>query len=497
MSIKVDKEKLKAMSREDKLRLYDLIQKKKEIQKEQRDIFTPHPGQMEVAKSKATIRFVSAGNGWGKTSYAVNELIWAMEGFNPIKNEYTKAPCTVVVVLDAPIKVADVWRKELLKWYNVAKITENKHGHPYVTEWIWPNGSQTKFMFHQQEQLAFESIEINGGVIYDEIPSRNVFVALSRGQRTKNSTPFQLLIGTPTHSAWARTDLYEPWTRNENPDVECFRGSTDENKANLAEGYLEKFSRLLTDDEKKVRLQGEFFDLGGLALAHLFKDSVHIIDDFSIPHYWPVIIAIDPHPSKSHVAVALAIEPDTGRKLVVKELAAKSTAKQFALQLLEFSKNLKVVDWVCDSLGQADTTGGEGFKSFIQVLNECGIRVRATTYEEKLDEEWIERIRGALEVPIEADNFGQKIPQLRVFKGCSGTIKDVKNVAWMRYKHLADNKPKLDISNKDFLACVKYALAAASKILPGGRREKPLSLGGSQGKSNVSIRARYFDKRRI
>ena len=148
----IDINKVKAMSREDKLKLYDLIQKKKEIQKEKRDAFTPHPGQKAVAVSDAVIRFVSAGNGWGKTSYSVNELIWAMEGFNPVKNKYTKVPCTVVVVLDAPIKVADVWRKELSKWYNLAKLTENKHGHPYVTEWVWPNGSTTKFMFHQQEQ---------------------------------------------------------------------------------------------------------------------------------------------------------------------------------------------------------------------------------------------------------------------------------------------------------------------------------------------------------
>ncbi len=492
---RVDIKKIEAMSKEEKLRLYDLIQQKKEIEKTKRNVFIPHEGQMPIALSKAKVRFVSAANGFGKTSYSVNELKWAMEGFNPIRNEYTKCPCTVVVVLDSPAKVKDVWTKELSKWYNLEKLQQNKNGHPYVTEWVWPNGSITKFMFHEQNDLAFESIEIDGGVIYDEIPSRNIFVALSRGQRTKGSKPFQLLIGTPTHAAWARVDLYEVWERGENSDLECFHGSTYQNEANLAEGYLESFTRLLSEDEKKVRLHGEFFDIGGLALAHLYKDSVHKVEAFTLPQDWPCIVAIDPHGSKKHHAVLLAIDPRNGKKFVVKELALKVLAEQFAVTLLEWSRGYRIIDWICDSAGQAEMTGGNGFKSFVQVLRDCGIRVRATTYEEKDDEQWIERIRSELAIPIETDNYGQLLPNLRIFAECQGLIKDIRNVAWLKYKNLAENKPKLDITSKDYLSCLKYALASAANIMPHGQQAKPIRLGGQNSAKSVSIRSRYMSRR--
>jgi hypothetical protein len=489
-SSKISTEKLAAMSKEDKLKLYDLIQKKKEFQKNKRESFRPNTAQLPVVKSSKKIRFFAGGNGSGKTTLAVNEVIWAAEGINPVTNVFTRVPSNNVVVLDNPTKVENVWKKELGKWYNLEKIQQNKHGHPYVTEWVFENGSRVQFIFHAQEMLVVEGIEADGLIIYDEPPPRQVFIGLSRGQRTKNSNPRTLIIGTPLAQSWLRQEIWEPWEKGENPDIECFRGSTEQNKANLAEGYIDSFSRLLTESEKRVRLHGEFWDIGGLALAHLFKESVHIIEDFSVPNDWPCIVAIDPHPQKKHVAIMLAIDPRTSRKYVVKEVAEKMVAADFAEMLLNWARGYRVIDWVSDSLGAADMTGGDGFKSFIQVLNDFGIRVRSTTYEEKGDDLWIERIRSALAIPKESDNFGEVIPALRIFRTCDRIVKDIQNVAWLRYKNLEENKPKLDISNKDYLATLKYALAAAAGIKPRGQEARAVKLGSKR--SGVSIRERYM-----
>jgi hypothetical protein len=371
-------------------------------------------------------------------------------------------------------------------------VEQLKNGKPYVNELVFSNGSRIVFMFHDQDELIWEGVEIDWA-IYDEPPPRHAFIGLSRGQRTKGSKPWQLLIATPISAAWIRTDLYEPWLSGDSPDVEFFRGNTHENEKNLAAGYIKRFSNLLSEDEKKIRLEGQFFDLGSLALAHLFKDATHIVPpSVKIEREWPVIVAIDPHPSKNNVASALAIDPRTGYKYMIGEIAAKLTARPFAHELLAWSKNWRVVDWVCDSLGSADLTGGEGFKSFIQILNDCGIRVRATTYEEKDDEKWIERIQAALELPEQLDNFGQQVPQLRVSASCTNTIKDIKNVSWLKYKGLNENKPKLDISNKDYLACLKYALAASSSLALGARPQPTIRMGQGHASRPVGIRARYF-----
>lgn len=487
---KVDIKKLSAMTKEQKLALYDTIQKKKESQKNKRDLFIPNEAQLPVSQSEAKIRFFAGGNGSGKSTLLTNEHIWMAEGYNPILKKYTKVPATIAVVVDSPIKIKDVHLKEMAKWYNVDKLQLLKNGKPSVNEIVWPNGSRTIYYTHDQDPMVFESTE-QDYILIDEPCPEHIFIAMSRGQRTKNANPKTFIVGTPIAQSWLRTKIWDPWEKNENPDIECFRGSTEQNRKNLAVGFIESFSRLLTAEEKRVRLEGEFWDIGGLALAHLFKDSTHKIESFKISQDWPCIVAIDPHPQKPNIACCLAIDPRTGYKYVVRELESKTLARDFAIELIEMTRGLRVVDWVSDSLGSADMTGGEGFKSFIQILNECGLRVRATTFEEKDDGDWIERIREALAIPIESDNFGETIPNLRVFSSCDKMIKDIKNVSWIKVKKTNDNRDKLDISNKDFLACLKYALAAASNIRPSGQQARSIKLG-SGGK--VSIRERYMKR---
>lgn len=456
---KINIPKLEGMTKEEKLALYDRLQLKKKLDKRTRARFMPHKGQLPVCKSDKYIRLVTAGNGFGKTSLGVNEALWAAEGFHPVKKIYTKTPSVGIVVLDSPMKVKEVHLKEMDKWVDLSEVEQIKNGKPYVNELVFKNGSRILFMFHEQEDATFESMEMDW-VIYDEPPLKRIFTALSRGQRTKGSKPWTLIIGTPLAAAWLRQDLFEPWERGERDDVECFRGSTEQNKDNLKEGYIEQFSKLLSEEEKKIRLEGQWFDLGGLALKHLIKPEIHYIPKFAWPADDPVVIAIDPHPSKAHCAVAIGRSKRTKRRYVIGELSAKATAKDFAVRLMEWSREWKVVDWVVDSLGSSDGTGNDGFKSFIQVLKDCGIRCRATSFEDKSDEAWIDRIRTVLEVPEEADNYGERLPKLQFFDSCYNVRRDLENVSWLKYRNIDEYKQKLDISNKDYLACVKYALAS-------------------------------------
>lgn len=488
---KIDPNKLSQLSKEEKLKLYDKIQLKKNLDKKKRNKYVPTKTQLEVLKCDKYIRLVTAANAFGKTCTAVNQALAACQGYNPWNNTYYKVPCTGVVVLDSPMKVSEVWIKELSKWIDINDVELKKHGKPYFTEVCFKNGSRIIFMFHDQEPMIFESLELDWA-IFDEPSPAHIFKALARGQRTKGSRPWILIIGTPLAAAWMRIELFEPWERGERDDVMCFRGSTEENRENLADGFIEQFSRLLSEEEKKIRLEGQWFDLGGLALKHLIKPELHYISPFPWPQDDPVIIAVDCHPSKAHVAVALG-KNKYGRRIVIGELEAKATARDFALKLHEWSRGWKVVDIVVDSLGSADTTGGEGFKSFIQVLKDCGIRCRPTTFEEKSDSAWIDRVRTALEIPLTPDNFGQTLPGLQIFRSCPRLIKDIENVAWLRHKNLDMNKDKLDISHKDYLACLKYALAAESTHMnPKLREAKTVRLAD---KKAISIRSRYFGKR--
>lgn len=470
---------LKKLSRAEKLKLYDLINEKERRLREKKAAYKPNEGQKGVHESRAKLRCVFSGNGAGKTALAVNEALWAVSGYNPITKKLTPVPAKVIILLDSPDKVQKLWLPEIRTWANIELDQLRKNGKPYYNEILFKNGSTIEFYFHQQEPMMFESIELDW-LIADEPPPRHIYIALRRGARKKNSEPRFLLVGTPITGAWLRKEVYEPWTRGELEDTECFTFGTKVNEKNLATGFIEDFSKVLSAKERQIRLQGMFYDLDGLALAHLFDREKHIVKlDWQTE--WPVIVAVDPHGAKPHHAVMIGADPDN-RLYVIKETSAKMVARDFARMLKKWYQGYRVIDIVVDSLGSSEGSGGEGFKSFIQILNDEGIRARATTWTDKSDEEFIDRIKSSLVIPVEADNFGQRVPKLRFSPDCIGCIADVENVQWQKHKNIDEFKPKLDITNKDFLACIKYGLATnlvhdkqKSKIF---RRVKPVKTYG-------------------
>lgn len=464
------------LTREQKELRLAAIQEKKRREKLKKALYQPNPGQQQVHECEKRERWVFSGNGAGKTCMLVNEAIWALEGYNPILETYTHVPAKVVVVLDSPEKVEQKFLPEFQKWRVLRSDQQHKKGKPYISQLTMDNGSTLQFFFFDQDPFKFEGIDDIDFVASDEPMPRPVYIGLSRGLRGKDTNPRVLVVGTPLAQPWLRQEIYEPWTTGDLPETECFRFSTDVNRENLREGYIEEFSAKLSDAEKEVRLKGGFFDVGSLALAHLFDRKVHIIDKFRWPKDWPCVVALDFHPSKDHIACLVGVSPKQ-ELYYIKEFASKSVPRVLAEELKEFMRDFKVVDIVCDSLGNSPMTGGDGNKSFIQVLNEYRVRVRATSYKDKNDEDFISRIQETLVIPKTKDNLGRKIPKLRVFEGNMGIVRDIENVSWQKWKHSNLTKPKLEIGNRDYLACLKYALSSAAlhfsenygKILRMGR----------------------------
>jgi hypothetical protein len=458
---------LTKLTKAQKLEMLDALEEKKRRQLEQRANFIPNAGQAPVIETfcdeKIETILVLSGNGMGKSALGANLAIESALGYIRHTKFHMPVPARIVVVLDKPEKVDSVWLPEIKKWYPLKAEQCHKKGKPYISQLTFDNGSELLWMFHDQDPMSFESIE--GDVfIFDEPPPEHVFIALRRAGRKKGRKPKYVIIGTPIAAPWLRKKLYEPWARGDRPEVMCFRFSTEVNAANLSDNYVEDFSRYLSDKEQRIRLHGEFFDLEGLALAHLFDRSKHVVARRPWPSGFPVVIAIDPHPRKKHHAIMVGVTPNNDL-VVVKELSSKSAPSDFALELKSWYAGFRVVDIVCDSFGSADLTGGEGRLSFIQVLKDRGIRVRATTYNEKQDEAFIQMIQEVLLLPSEPDNYGrERPPRLTIFDGNPGIVADIESVEWQKYRNIDEFKPKLGIESKDFLSCLKYALATQPRF---------------------------------
>lgn len=475
---------LSKLTKAQKLELLDIIERKAALKRQSREAYKPHPGQMRVHVCEKPYRFIYCANGFGKTCLLVNEAFWAAQGYHPFQKRYYPVPAKVIVIIDNPTKIADVFLNEAYKWFNLKPGQLHKKGKPYVSEITFDNGSSITFMSSQQEPLAFESIEWDMLIIDEPLPAP-VFSALRRGGRKVVGDTRILFAGTPISGAWMRQVIHEPWVRGELPDFECFTGRTEENAANLAPGYIDDFKRVLSEKEQKIRLEGMWHDLDGLALSHLFRRDVHVVPRFEWPKEWPVVIALDPHVSKKHHACMLGCDRE-GQYYYIKEMAEKAVARDFAKSLHRFMAGYHVVDIVSDSLGSSEMTGGEGFKSFLDILREERVHVRATRYDEKQDDAWIERIQSVLAIPAEEDQFGQKRPKLLVMEGCPGIVADIEAVQWTKHRGIDEFKPKLEISNRDYLATLKYALASSiNSDTPRANmyvRNKPVTAYGQTAK---------------
>lgn len=471
---------LNKLTREEKIQLLAALEEKRRRALIQKATLEPTPGQMAVITSPALERYLFCGNGFGKSCILVNEVHWAATGWNPFTKQKTPVPAKICLMLDSPEKVQD-FVAEYRKWNPLTEDQLHKAGKPHWSSITYPNGSAITVYSHQVEPLKLEGSQWTH-IFFDEPPPKDVFVAIFRGARIKGRPARVLLAGTPITAAWLRTEVWEPWVKGQSPTTECFRGESSENAQNLESGWLERFSSKLTAKEKQIRLKGEFFDLDGLALSHLFRRTTHVVHraDMEWGDHWPCCVITDPHPSKAHVAILMGCDPDN-RLYVLDEFKEKLVARDFATALVArgWFRDYNVIDVVHDSLGEGDTTSGEGFKSFATVMNEVLAplrkRTRATTFEDKCDEDFIERIRDNLLLPPEPS---PPIPRLRILSHCIGSVEDIERVEWFQDKQIKENKPKLDLRKRDFLACIKYGLATRL-FYDKPRRTKPYYVTGS------------------
>ncbi len=458
------KSKFAHLSKEEKLELLEALERKQEIMKRTRGKFVPHAGQEKILKSEAKIKICTSANSFGKSALGVNLLHARCTGVEEWSGKTTKVPIRAVVLLDNPSKIAEVWRQEYNKWHNIDDLNELRHGSPYVKEWQFKNGSSVRFLTQDQDQLTFESIQFDL-LIIDEPCNRAQFIGLTRGQRAKGVQAEIIMIGTPiSHDhAWIRDDLITPCLEGKRPDTEVFTGTSYDNAANLDAEFLTRFESLLTEKEKRTRMYGEFASMESSVFGSYINDSIHSVDKATVPwdYSWPVVVGIDNATAKAHKAVMIGRRLGDDKLFVLSELSAKVTAREFAQLLYKMTAGYKVVDWVCDSAGIAEATGHEGYRSFIEVLNDCGIKARPTTFADKLYEDHVERIRGMLQMEDSGPPLFEMQPRLRFIDGAApGAYRELKQLTWLYDKRQQENKPKLNSAKLDYFSALSYGLSS-------------------------------------
>jgi len=456
----------------DPAELADLVELAEETEKQNSPdlVYVENPVQAKFHRSQAFIRALFSGNGVGKTTACINEAIWTSLGTHPYRPT-SRIPNTTIIVLDDPAKADTVYLSQLKKkrWYDPNNLEKLKHGRSHTVEIIFPNGSNWVFMTHEMLEDKWESIEC-AAVIFDEPPPRFIYIALLRGMREKDMKPWIAFAGTPRgrNSPWMYREIYRPWKFAQDPDIECFFGTTFDNLMNLDPETIERWKKRYTEQELKTRVYGEFEFLSGRIFDTFFRDH-HVEESFVWPKSWPVILAMDPHLRKNHVAVLLGIDRDKEIH-VIRELETSLAGKKAAEFFIRACEPYSVKAGICDNFGSIKMYEGKGKekrKSFIDLFNDTSremgskVRIRPTTNKEKKDDEWIEDMRDWLRV--EADRSGQERGRFHIFEDCIKTIDNFESYVWDEHRGAAadgkDIKEEPLGTDCDYLMCVKYGIS--------------------------------------
>lgn len=163
------------------------------------------------------------------------------------------------------------------------------------------NGSTVAFKTYDQDLDAWASAEVDR-IHWDEEPN----TLNSRELRTEASAR---LISTGGDEVIGMTPLLglswvyeEVWkVRDTNPLVSVIQMSMEDNPYNTPEA-IEKFAARLTEDEKRMRLKGEFVHLGGMFFSE-FNEEIHRIEPIQPDHLkgQEVVIGIDPGKNRTGV----------------------------------------------------------------------------------------------------------------------------------------------------------------------------------------------------
>lgn len=413
--------------------------------------FTPNAGAQErFDKSPAKIRYLCGGNGLGKTTVLVNEMIRVHNKTHPYR-DVSRANHSWCLV-DSYEKVESDFIPELKKWCPPSKYPkEDKMGGSHVRRFKWPNGNTTTFFSHEQDMDKLEGTNYDVLFINEPCP-RSQWVSSYRGLRS-NPDYFIVIAATPVSEPWMYTEIYQKWALGLDKSIEVFEGTTYENQDNLPPGYIEDYKSRLNEDEIKVRIYGKAAILQG-AVFKEFDRRTHVLPMMSWPIDWPVYECVDPHERKPCTCVWLGVTKDD--QFVIIDEASVEGVDELAKVILEKRKNRRIV---CSLIDNSGNKMGWQRESAVQILQKYGIRVTAVTNAEKSIQNGITAIKSALKGDKLAD--GSFNPRMKVMENCVLTISDFELYRWDDYRHPDKSgiKETPRKTNDDFIDPIRYILS--------------------------------------
>ena len=265
------------------------------FQKNKLSFFIPHEKQQQFILSPARTKAFIGGNRSGKTTAGAIDVIMECAGIHPLQAKGLRPKPPVfwrVVCVDFINGIEKIIIPKIKEWLPEKFLIDGRWDKSWLEKsrtLTLTNGSKIEFMSALQDREKFQGTSRDGLWIDEEI-EKPIFQEcqmrlLDRGGRT-------ILTLTPLNGmTWVYDEIY---LKKNDPSIKVITVSTYENP-HIDPAEIKILADNLTDDEKRIRLNGEFISLQGLVYKD-FKDRLPlVIPSFPIPSDWTHYIGIDPH----------------------------------------------------------------------------------------------------------------------------------------------------------------------------------------------------------
>lgn len=263
--------------------------------------YSPYPKQKLIHQCESKIIFVSGGNRSGKSELGARELVWRLTGTHPWKTR--RMPIKAWVGANSFKQIGKVLFPKIKSYLEPRQISAmRKNNEGYVDRIELTCGSTVDFKTYKQDTMDWESEDIDY-LWCDEPPKREHYMAAQRGLVDRGGET--LITATPLREPWMHEEIAMKAGKKDY-DISAFTINSYDNPHTDHEA-LRRFEQGLTPEERQTRIYGEFRKLIGKVFSHFEDDGPMIVDRFDIPMDWNYFEGLDPHMSKAHGVIKLAV----------------------------------------------------------------------------------------------------------------------------------------------------------------------------------------------
>lgn len=405
----------------------------------------------------------------GKTTASVIEAIWLCLGIHPYHKR--KLPLHGKLYADSFPMLMSTFYVKFKDWLHPKFLAPKK---PYIYNQMghliqinFANTSKIDFGSYDQEERKAEGAAYDF-IGFDEPPSRYLYVANMRSLIDRKGLMW--FTCTLLSELWIYEELFLPAINGDKPHIKAIQASSYDNP-HTDPSEIDLFASELTDEERRVRVDGEPPKLQGVVMD-TYSPRASDVDPIELNDSFVIYEGHDPHSGKPNCSLWKAIDTD-GIRYVIRELKCDKGIRDWGFEIADVREELRqtgarIIGSVIDnSINQKDLrTRTNQYSELKTALRDAGEYLVPQLANKR---GWLDAgIRKLKDLyrPVEFED-GVIRPSQYIFKSCRMYKRELATYVWPENFEIDGKKPIA--KNDDLISCDRYIESLAPEYRTPGQ----------------------------